>query len=76
MTLKNDENFEEEWACHFKIEFYNLWYKHMKVLILMGSFWVKYIMFALTKYRGVIFDRTEDLRINLKEKRLVLPKMT
>ena len=62
MTLKNDENFEEELACHFKIEFDNLWYKHMKILILMGSFWVKYIMFALTKYRGVIFDRTEDLR--------------
>ena len=26
----------------------------------MGSFWSKYIVFQLNKYRGVIFDGTED----------------
>ena len=31
-----------------------------KILTLMGSFWSKYIIFELEKYRGVMFHRTED----------------
>ena len=26
----------------------------------MGSFWAKYILFELKKYRGVIFNETEE----------------
>ena len=26
----------------------------------MGSFWAKYILFELKKYRGVIFHETEE----------------
>ena len=26
----------------------------------MGSFWAKYILFELKKYRGVIFPETEE----------------
>ena len=26
----------------------------------MGSFWAKYILFELKKYRGVIFTETEE----------------
>ena len=31
-----------------------------EIFALMGSFWPKYIMFELKKYRGVMFDSTED----------------
>ena len=40
-----------------------IWPKHLKVsniCTLMGSFWTKYIMFELKKYRGVIFHDTEE----------------
>ena len=40
-----------------------IWPEHSKVskmLILMGSFWAKYILFELKKYRGVIFHETEE----------------
>ena len=74
MTMKNDANFEEEltchWidlpSCHFKIEMWNLnefWSEHLKVskiFILMCSFWAKYILFELKKYRGVIFHEIEE----------------
>ena len=32
-----------------------------KICVLTGSLWLKYIMFELQKYRGVIFHETEDL---------------
>ena len=44
-------------------EFDKFWPKHLKVskiFILMGSFWAKYILFELKKYRGVIFHETEE----------------
>ena len=44
-------------------EFGKFWPKHLKVskiFILMGSFWAKYILLELKKYRGVIFDETEE----------------
>ena len=43
--------------------FYKFWPEHSKkvpkIFILMGSFWAKYILFELKKYRGVIFYETE-----------------
>ena len=44
-------------------EFDEIWPEHLKVsniFILMGSFWAKYILFELKKYRGVIFHETEE----------------
>ena len=44
-------------------EFDNIWPEHSKVwkaFILMGSFWAKYILFELKKYRGIIFHETEE----------------
>ena len=44
-------------------EFGKIWVEHSKVskiFILMGSFWAKYILFELKKYRGIIFHETED----------------
>ena len=44
-------------------EFDKIWTKHSKVskiFILMGSFWAKYILFELKKYRGIIFHETEE----------------
>ena len=40
-----------------------IWPEHSKVsqiVILMGSFWAKYILFELKKYRGIIFHETEE----------------
>ena len=34
--------------------------KISKICTLMGCFWPKYIIFELKKYRGVMFDSTED----------------
>ena len=44
-------------------EFDKIWPEHSKVskiFILMDSFWAKYILFELKKYRGVIFHETEE----------------
>ena len=45
------EEFDEFWPEHLKVS---------KIFILMGSFWAKYILFELKKYRGVIFHETEE----------------
>ena len=45
------EEFDEFWPEHSKIS---------KICTLIDCFWPKYIMFELKKYRGVIFDGTED----------------
>ena len=45
-------------------EFNKFWTEHLKVsktFALIGSFWAKYILFELQKYRGVIFHDTEEL---------------
>ena len=45
-------------------EFDKFWPEHSKVskiFTLMGSFWAKYVLFELKKYRGVIFYDTEEL---------------
>ena len=45
------EQFEKFWPEHLKIS---------KICTLVGSFWSKYKMFQLKKYRAVIFDGTQD----------------
>ena len=66
MTMKNDAKFDKELTYQFKIDIWNLnefWSEHLKVsksFILMCSFWAKYILFELKKYRGVIFHDTEE----------------
>ena len=45
------KQFDEFWLEHWKVS---------KIYTLMGCFWPKYIMFELKKYRGVMFDGTED----------------
>ena len=44
-------------------EFNNFWLQHSKISLictLMGCFWPRYIMFENRKYRGVMFDGTQD----------------
>ena len=65
MKLKRHTKFGEESTCGFKIdkEFDKFWPEHSKVsknFTLIGYFWAKCILFELKKYRGVIFDETEE----------------
>ena len=66
MKLKNYAKFGQEFTCHFKIDMRNLnefWSEHLKVSkisILMCSFWAKYILFEVKKYRRVIFHENEE----------------
>ena len=45
------EEFDEFWPEHSKVS---------KICTLMGSFWSKYLIFGLKRYRGVTLDGTED----------------
>ena len=45
------KEFDKTWPEHSKVS---------KIFILVGSFWAKYILFELKKYRGVIFHETEE----------------
>ena len=65
MTMTNNAKFWEELTFRFKIDMKNLINfdqntQVAKICTLMGSFWPKYITFELKKYRGVMFDSTED----------------
>ena len=66
MKLNRDTKFGEKSTCRFKIGIRNLTkfdpstWKSKKNLILMGSFWAKYILFELKKYREVIFHETKE----------------
>ena len=53
ITLKKGAKFEEELTCaqHSKVSKFALQWK---------SFWLKYIMFELQNYRGIIRNYTED----------------
>ena len=52
LSFKNwHKEFDKFWPEHSKVS---------KIFILMGSFWAKYILFELKKYRGVIFRETEE----------------
>ena len=66
MKLKRDTKFGEESTCRLKIGIRNLTkfdpstQKVSKIVILMGSFSAKYILFELKKYRGIIFHKIEE----------------
>ena len=45
------KKFDKFWSEHSKVS---------KMFTLMGSFWAKYILLGLKKYRGVIFHDIED----------------
>ena len=52
MSFKNwHKKFDKFWPERLKAS---------KILTLMGSFWAKYILFQLKKYRGIIFYETEE----------------
>ena len=48
--------------------------KISKICTLMGWFWPKYVIFELRKYRGVMFDDTQDRYKVLREKNLCFQK--
>ena len=66
MKVKRDTKFGEVSTHHFKIGITNLTkfdpsiQKSKKKFILMGSFWAKYVLFKLKKYRGIIFHETAE----------------
>ena len=66
LTLKKNTKFERELTYRFKIDMKNLTnfnpstWKFQKFQLLTGSFWPKYIMLELEKYRGVMFVGIED----------------
>ena len=65
ITLKNDAKFEEDLNCALKNDMRNLVNfdpapESLNIFTLMGSFWPKYIMFELMKYRGVMRHYTEN----------------
>ena len=66
MTMKNDTKIEEELTCRVKIDmnFTKCEPSTRKVyffLFLIGSLRLKYILFEIQKYRGVLFHDTEEL---------------
>ena len=61
------EEFDKFWPDHLKVS---------KIFTLMGSFWAKYILPELKKYRGVIFHETEEWYKILETNRLVVLKST
>ena len=59
------QNLKRNWLVASKLtpQIDKFWPEHSnvsKICTLMGSFWPKYIMFELTKYRRVMFDGTEN----------------
>ena len=60
-------------------EFNKFWPEHpkiSKICTLMGCFWPKYTMFQLRKYRGVMFDGTQDWYKIWRKTDLCFRKMT
>ena len=51
LSFQNLHEFDEFWPGYLKVS---------KLCTLMDSFWPKCIMFELKKYRGVMFDGTEE----------------
>ena len=63
MKLKNDTKFGKESFQNWRKEFDKFWpeqSKVSKIFTLMRSFWAKCILFELKKYRGAIFNETEE----------------
>ena len=77
MKMKNDAKYEDELTFHFKTDMRNLTNfdsstRKSKKMLFNWLLWSKYIMFELRKVQRSYWR----LMQNLKEKRLVLPKMT
>ena len=63
MKLKKDTKFGEESFQNWRKEFDKFWpeqSKVSKIFTLIRSFWAKYKLFELKKYRGIIFHETEE----------------
>ena len=66
MKVKSNAKFGEESTRRFKTGIRNLTnfvpstQKFSKIFIWMGSFWAKYILFELKKYKVIIFHETEE----------------
>ena len=65
MTLKSDAKFEEKLTCYFKndknlVNFDLSTPKSCKFALWLVCYCVKYLMFDLKQYRGVIFHDTEE----------------
>ena len=83
MTMKNNAKFEAELTCHFKTGMRNLAnfdlsraLENLKKLLFNWLLWPKYIMFELRKVQRSYIWWHWRLIQNLKEKWLVLSKMT
>ena len=76
MTMKNDTKFEEKLSCHFKVNMRINSSKISKIWSFMGCFWTKYMMFEIKKIQRSYVWWHWILMQNLKEKWLVLSKMT
>ena len=78
ITLKNDEKFVEELACHFKIDirnFYEFWLESLKNLHFNGLLLTKvYNLWAKKVQRSYVWWHWILIQ-NLKEKWLLLSKM-
>ena len=61
------EEFDEFWPKNLKVS---------KIFILMCSFWAKYIIFQLKRYRGVMLDCTQDWHKVWKKTGLCFQKLT
>ena len=59
------QNLKRNWLVFLKLTWGFWWIltralKSLKICTLMGSFWTKYVMFELKKYRGIMFHDTEE----------------
>ena len=59
------QNLKRNWLVILKLTCRVWWIltralKSLKICTLMGSFWTKYVMFELKKYRGVMFHDSEE----------------
>ena len=76
------QNLKRHWPVSSKLTWEIWWiliwaHETSKMFTLMGCFWLKYLMFELKKYRGVIYVWWHwRLMQNLKENLLVLSKRT
>ena len=60
MKMTRETKFGEEWTRRFKIGIRDLNRALEKFFTLLISFWPKYILLELKKYRGIISHETEE----------------
>ena len=67
------------WVQNWHGKFNEFWPEHLKIsknCCLMGCLWLKYIIFELTNYRGVMFNDTEVWYRTWRRTNSCFPKMT